>query len=431
MQNMHRIEKYYYLDDWACKSYQTAPRRLEAMMQDTIMTELSDVRAGTTHPDPYPYYACLAANRPLFRDDEHGFWVAASAAAVNDVLTNELCWTRPAAARIPLQIQGGPMQEIFGRLVRLRDDDAGQVLKNAIIATLRSADLAHAAGAARACAAKLGAAIEPQRGGDRLTRFIFALPCAVMATLLGFPVAEFETIEAALKDYGAAAATAATGVPQPSADVMARGHAAASTLLSLTTGLLRETNTHATLLGAWIREARLARCDEADVVANTIGLLVQAHAATASLIGLALLALARRADLRAAVAADRKALRPLLNEVLRCDPATQSTIRFVARDGVVAGQAMREGDKIIVLLAAASLDLALNGDVPRFDIARHDRKSFAFGTGAHACPGDKLAPLIAEIAVDHLLSCGVALETLEQKLAYVASAHIRTPLFQG
>jgi cytochrome P450 len=101
----------------------------------------------------------------------------------------------------------------------------------------------------------------------------------------------------------------------------------------------------------------------------------------------------------------------------------------MARDGEIAGCRLRQGEMIIVLLAAANRDPALNPDPDRFDLARADRKYLEFGTGAHACPADKFAPLIVEVAVDHLLTRGVPLEQLESSLSYAASGHIRTPLF--
>ena len=178
-----------------------------------------------------------------------------------------------------------------------------------------------------------------------------------------------------------------------------------------------------------MREGSRVGCnDEKDIVANAIGYMIQGFGAMAGLVGLVLLALARRPKLLAEVTADRKLIRPLVQEVVRFDPTTNSTFRFMARD-VIAGHRLREGDMIIVLLAAANRDPALNPDPDRFDIGRTDRKYLEFGAGPHACPADKLAPLIVEVAVDHLLTRGVPLETLESALSYSASGHIRTPLF--
>ena len=96
------------------------------------------------------------------------------------------------------------------------------------------------------------------------------------------------------------------------------------------------------------------------IVANRIGLLIQSHDATAGLIGNTLVALERHPDTRERVAADPDLLPAVLLEVLRHDPPVQNTRRFVARDGVVAGQEMREGDAVLVLLAAANRDPAAN-----------------------------------------------------------------------
>ena len=54
-----------------------------------------DPVAAVTHPDPYPYYAELVAQRPLYRDESLGLWVASSAQAVTAVLTSDICRVRP------------------------------------------------------------------------------------------------------------------------------------------------------------------------------------------------------------------------------------------------------------------------------------------------------------------------------------------------
>ena len=84
--------------------------------------EPQHVRAAPSHGDPYPYYGRLAREKAFFRDDTNGWWVAASAAAVREVLDSDLCLTRPRNELVPRALADGPIAEIFGRLVRLRDD---------------------------------------------------------------------------------------------------------------------------------------------------------------------------------------------------------------------------------------------------------------------------------------------------------------------
>ena len=117
-----------------------------------------------------------------------------------------------------------------------------------------------------------------------------------------------------------------------------------------------------------------------------------------------------------------------LAEVLRYDSPVQNTRRFLAEDGVVAGQAMKRGDAILVLLAAANRDPAANADPHRFDETRHDRRIFTFGAGVHACPGALLATTIASAGVAELLGRGVDPARLDPHPAYRPSANVRIPL---
>ncbi|MBN8938542.1 MAG: cytochrome P450 [Rhizobiales bacterium] len=394
--------------------------------------EPDHVRAAPFHPDPYPYYGRLARERKFHHDAANGWWVAASAAAVTEVLTSDICLTRPPDAAIPEALRNGAAAEIFGRLVRLRDDAARGKLKDAVTGALRSIDLALVAALTRRRAIELDHEQGPPRDPASTTRFMFALPVQVVAGLLGIPRERFGDVMAWLGDYGAAAAAAGTGIPFPTSERIARGHGGARGLFDLVRAIAADDRQRGPLLEALVREARGAGCaDEDDIVANAIGYMVQGHASTASLIGSTLLALARRPALCAEVDADRKLLRPLIQEVVRFDPVTSSTFRFMARDGEIAGQRLRQGEMIMVLLAAANRDPVLNAEPDRFDIARTDRRYLEFGAGAHVCPADRFVLLIVEIAVDHLLTGGVPLGRLESSLSYGVSGHVRTPLFKA
>jgi cytochrome P450 len=395
-----------------------------------MSAEPEHVRAAPSHRDPYPYYARLAREQAFFRDDANGWWVATSAAAVSEVLASELCLTRPPGEPVPAALAGGPVAEIFGRLVRVRDDPARKPLKTALTAALRGLDLQRVAGLVRARADELEAELGLPFDAAMTTRFMFALPVQVIAQLLGVPRERYADVMIWLGDYGAATAAAVTGTPAPDVTIFAKGHRAAQALLDLMSAIAKDPALRGPLLDALMREADRAGCtDDRDLIANAIGYLIQGYGAMAGLVGLTLLALARRPALRAEVEADRKLIRPLVQEVVRFDPSTQSTLRFMERDAMIAGHRLRQGEMIIVLLASANRDPALNPDPDRFDIARCDRRYLEFGAERHACPADEVATVIVETAVDHLLTCAAPLHTLESALSYAASAHIRTPLF--
>lgn len=388
--------------------------------------EPANVRAAPGHPDPYPYYGRLAREQPMFRDAALGCWVAAGAAAVREVFESPDCLTRPTIGRVPEALAAGRMGDLFGRLVRMSDGPGHAAMKGAVTAAVRGIDLGHAAALARGRALELDAELGPIDTPAQVTRFIFALPVQVLAGLLGIPAARFGDVTAWLSDYGAASAAVITGAPPPTPELIARGHAGAGGLLDLMTGLR---DTPGPLFQALLVEAERAGCGEAETLANAAGLMVQGYGAMASVAGLTLLALARRPHLQARVARDRTALRSIIAEVLRADPSTNSTLRFLAGAAVIAGHSLQAGERIIVMIAAANQDPALNPEPDRFDIDRADRRTLEFGAGAHACPADRLAPLLAEVTVEHLLARGVDFASLEPALAYAASAHIRTPRF--
>jgi cytochrome P450 len=370
----------------------------------------SDPIAAVTHADPYPYYADLVVRAPFERDDRLGLWVAASAEAVTAVLTSDLCRVRPAAEPIPKALLGSSAADIFGRLVRMTDGPAQQALKRAVTATLGTLDGTAAAEPSRVWARRLVA--EP-------AEIAFRLSAHVLGSLLGVRPDDLPKLTSWVGDFALAVA------PGGSLEQVERGRAAAGHLLGLFRALPAEG-----LLATLATEARNAGRDEEDVIhANAIGFLFQAYDSTAGLIGNTLLALAARPDLRRQAAEDPGLLRQVLLEVLRCDPPVQNTRRFVARDGLVLGRSVKEGDAVLVILAAANRDPAANPDPDRFEVFRKDRRMFTFGLGSHACPGETLATTIAQAGIEAMLRAGIDFEGLAGNFTYRPSANGRIPIF--
>lgn len=360
-----------------------------------------DPIAAVTHPDPYPFYAELAATRPLYRDEALGVWVAAGAAAVAAVLASDLCRVRPPAEPVPGALLGSPAGEVFGQLARMSDGPGHAPRRQAAVALLEKLAEPAVAAAGRHWACHLAGEVA---GGD-LGDFHFRLPVYVVASLLGIPPDELPRVAAWAGDFAAALA------PGSAPGQVEQGKAAAGFLLERFRAL-------------GLGEEGL---DKEIIVANAIGLLFQAHDATAGLIGNTLVALGRHPEVRARVAADPDLLPAVLREVLRYDPPVQNTRRFVARDGIVAGQEMREGDAVLVLLAAANRDPAVQPHSECFDPFRPEPRSFTFGAGAHACPGQALALAIACAGVERLILTGLDLQRFAATVTYRPSANVRVP----
>jgi cytochrome P450 len=122
-------------------------------------------------------------------------------------------------------------------------------------------------------------------------------------------------------------------------------------------------------------------------------------------------------------------LRAVIQEVLRYDPPVHNTRRFVSRDGVIAGQPVRAGDVILVVLAAANRDPLANPHPEHFDPFRPSRRRFTFGAAQHACPGERLATAITEAAVRSLLAHNLVPASLTEPPRYRPSVNTRIPFF--
>jgi cytochrome P450 len=392
--------------------------------EKTTMPFPPDPIAAVIHPDPYPYYAELVASKPIYRDEALGLWVASSAALVRAVLTSVICRVRPPAEPIPGALLGSPAASVFGHLVRWNDGEQHGPCKQAVQASLQSIEERSTAELGRKWARFLLGESQPQTA-SRLQDFAFHLPVYVIASMLGVPQEELDHTALWVSEYVRGLAPGSTPAQ------VEQGKVASRRLLDLFRTLLSryQAGLDNSLLAGLALEAKRAGCEETEtIVANGIGFLSQAYEATAGLIGNTVVALATHRNVREQVAADPRLLRLVIEEVLRYDPPAQNTRRYLAQDGRVAGQAMQEGDGILVILAAANRDPALNPNPEQFDILRKDRQMFTFGAGPHSCPGETLAALIAQAGVEQVMASGVDLEQLASTVVYRPSVAVRVAL---
>ncbi len=116
-------------------------------------------------------------------------------------------------------------------------------------------------------------------------------------------------------------------------------------------------------------------------------------------------------------------------EVSRFDPKVQNTRRFVFEPTSIAGIELNPGTPILVVLAAAGRDPSANSDSDQFLLDRENRRTFGFGSGVHACPGQASACAIATAAIEELLAVLPALPGTNIDWTYRPSANGRIPLF--
>jgi cytochrome P450 len=381
------------------------------------------VLAAAAHPDPYPYYAALLIYRPIYREHRLGLWIAVGAHAVSEILANPQCGVRPASEPVPAAIAGAPAGAIFQHLVRMNDGPRHANMKEAVGACVASLEPAHLTRIARREAAGLARELIGE-GPSGIDRFNLALPVRVIAQLIGLSPETAAQCALLVGDFVRCLS------PLSTPDEIVRSNTAASALLQVLRDALHRPG-HGGLAMHAERLNRLGIDGMDAVLANLVGFFSQTYEATAGLIGNTLLALAPDRTLTRRAAGEEALLRRVIEEVARHDPPVHNTRRFVAEDGIVAGEAMKAGDQILVVLAAANRDPAHCARPQVFDPDRPDRGSFTFGAGRHACAGAAIAIGIAAAGVQALMAGGLDIASLAGPVEYRRSVNTRIPLFGG
>ncbi|MFI6412678.1 cytochrome P450 [Streptomyces sp. NPDC050585] len=159
-----------------------------------------------------------------------------------------------------------------------------------------------------------------------------------------------------------------------------------------------------------------------------VGMLTQMAFAggetTSNLIANTLLALLARPDQLAAVREDPAALVPMaVEETMRFDGPSKMSIRIAAGDLDLDGRAVRAGDRLFLVTAAANRDPDRFADPDRFDVRRGSGgpMHLGFGFGAHFCVGAALARLVAVSAVDVLVRERPGLRLVDEPLSWQPS----------
>ncbi|OBB84875.1 cytochrome P450 [Mycolicibacterium peregrinum] len=125
---------------------------------------------------------------------------------------------------------------------------------------------------------------------------------------------------------------------------------------------------------------------------------------TTRLIGWAAKVLAEHPDQRRQLAENPALIPQAIEELLRFEPPAPHVARYVTRDVELHGQTVPEGSVMMMLIGAAVRDsrqFPPDGEV--FDIHREQHQHLAFSVGTHYCLGSALARLEGRIALEEML----------------------------
>lgn len=231
---------------------------------------------------------------------------------------------------------------------------------------------------------------------DLIEEFAFLLPTAVICEVLGVP---FEDREG----FRRWSTTIVTPMQHGREAVAAAMHECTAYMGQLIARKRREPGDDVLtgLIEARDDDDRLTEPELIDLMTQ---MLLAGHETTVSLIGSAVVLLARHPDQLAALRADPTLVPSAIEEVLRYEsPADSTLLRVATADVTVGDVTIRKGEGVIAHTGSASFDEARFPDPVAFDVTRQDNPHMGFGHGIHFCFGAPLARLEGQVALAALL----------------------------
>jgi len=141
-----------------------------------------------------------------------------------------------------------------------------------------------------------------------------------------------------------------------------------------------------------------------DVVRVAVNLFAAGQETTVRLLGSALQFLGDHPDVQEQLRADRDLVRNFVEEMLRIESPVKGDFRLARVSTTLGGVEVPAGSTVMLLNGAASRDGERFEDPEAFRIDRDNaREHLAFGRGVHSCVGSQLARAEARVSIERLL----------------------------
>lgn len=349
--------------------------------------------------DPYPTYARMREEAPLFHNEEQDFWVVSrhadlhKAFRTDDTFSNKMgvsldpsAWNESAYLVTSFLGMDPPEQTRLRKLV-----SRGFTPKRVADLEPRIREISDQ---------YLDAAVA-KGSFDWITDFAGKFPMDVISEMLGVPVEDRDEV----RRYADLLVIREDGLR----DVPPAGFEAAGWLFSYYGALIadRKANPSDDLVSALINaEDEGQRMTDQELTAFLFLMVVAGNETTTKLLGNAVANISAHPDQREAVFGDPSLIEPWIEETLRYEASSQLLARLTLKDFTIGGVTCPAGSKLMFNIGAANHDHDVFENAEEFDIRRDPKelaKHIAFGGGRHFCLGANLARLEAKIALERLI----------------------------
>ena len=355
--------------------------------------------------NPYPFYARLRAEAPVFRvrlPDKQPAWLVTRYDDVAGVLKDERFVKNRDSALTPGQSRKQPwVPDLFKPLARnMLDLDAPDHtrLRALVHKAFTPRLIEEIRNRIQSLTEDLIDAAERRGRMDLIRDYALPIPTTIISEMLGVPVSDRHRFHRWSQVIVASA---------PSGWRMLRAIPSAMAFLRYIRRLVkaRRSSPRDDLVTALVHAEEVgARLDEDELVSMVFLLLIAGHETTVNLIGNGSLALLNHPHQMRRLREDPSIIKPAVEELLRFDgPLATATERYAREDVALGGTTIPRGALVYAVLGSANRDERQFPDPDMLDLTREPNRHLAFGLGIHYCLGAPLARLEGQIAIGTLL----------------------------
>lgn len=351
--------------------------------------------------DPYPVYARLRAEAPLYRGPAHSFWTLSRFADIQAALGDHELFSSDAARGgigiTPEEAGGAPLPERShefpaGNLI-LMDPPRHTAFRRVVTRRFLQKGMGHLEPVVREVVDRLLDGFCEAGRAELVEDFANAVPALVFADVLGVPRSRARDLQ-----RFAAELTTVPTTPEGGA-----AHLAASrSLCELFAELLALKRRHPgdDLLTDMAEATGPGRTfSEAEFVGMAVSMTIAGNDTTANALASAFHLLAKHPEQREALVRDPARVDAAVEEILRYEPPVHGLARVLTRDALLHGQRLAAGEKVLLLFASGNRDERVFADPERFDVRREIAQHLSFGFGIHFCIGLRLGRLELQTAL--------------------------------
>jgi len=348
--------------------------------------------------DPYPTYARLRDEAPIYHNERYDFWALTRHEDVQKALVN---WQVFSSSRGDLLDILRAKIELPKGVVMWEDPPLHTTHRGILSRVFTPKRMAQLEDQVRAYCIRCLDPLVGTAGFDIITELASMLPMRVIGMLLGIP----EQDQIAVRNRTDRDLRTRPGQPmviveeevvtgEQFADYIDwRAEHPSDDLMTILLNAEFEDETGET--------RSLTR---QEVLTYTSVLAGAGNETTGRLIGWLAKVLAEHPDQRRLVVEDRSLLQNVIEETLRFEPTGHANARYVTEDIEYYGTTMPAGSAVLLIMASANRDPRRFDEPDRYDILRKDVQHLTFGYGLHFCLGTHLARLEGRVALDELLN---------------------------